>query len=51
VLGDERCGEAVSDDTLGCPASAVRGAFIRRLLTGPFRRTTDIDYCDPGDGG
>jgi hypothetical protein len=25
------------------------GDFTRRLVTGPFHPTTEIDYCDPGD--
>lgn len=31
---------------------AEGGAFVRRILTGPFQPTTDVDYCDPtGVGG
>ena len=26
------------------------GAFVRRLVLGPFTVTTDIDYCDPTSG-
>lgn len=27
------------------------GEFERRLLTGPFHKTTKVDYCDPAAGG
>jgi hypothetical protein len=26
---------------------AEGGAFVRRILNGPFQTTTDVDYCDP----
>lgn len=30
---------------------AEGGQFIRRLLTGPFHTTSEIDYCAPSDSG
>lgn len=30
---------------------AEGGAFVRRLVTGPFARTDRVDYCDPTVGG
>jgi hypothetical protein len=30
---------------------AEGGQFVRRVLVGPFRTTTEVDYCDPSDGG
>lgn len=30
---------------------AEGGEFVRRILTGPFRPTNEIDYCDPRAGG
>ncbi len=30
---------------------AEGGAFVRRVLVGPFRDTDEVDYCDPEAGG
>jgi hypothetical protein len=30
---------------------AEGGAFVRRIVLGPFTPTTEVDYCDPTGGG
>jgi hypothetical protein len=29
---------------------AEGGAFVRRIVRGPFHSTDDVDYCDPESG-